>query len=130
MTMRSLVRLSDYCNRYYFFASKMQSHIRHSLFFELVLFLLLEKLKLDVSIIRRERCFLFTLFSHYLFEPSFSFLLANLDITKFPFLLAQAYIKTLSTITYPTQNQQYRCSSVVINLDLITGSPHIRLEYE
>ena len=44
---------------------------------------------------------------------------ANLELTKSPFLLVQVYYKALSMITCPIQNQQYRCSSVVINHDFI-----------
>ena len=74
------------------FAAKTQFYIRHSLLFELVLFLLLERLKHEVSIIG-ERCFYWL---NYVCEPSYNFrklqsccpcCLAKMEITKFSFLL-------------------------------------------
>ena len=73
------------------FATKAQFYIRHSLLFELVLFLLLERLKREVSIIG-ERCFYWL---NYVCEPSYNFrklqsyfpcCLAKMEITKFSFL--------------------------------------------
>ena len=49
-----------------------------------------------------------------MFPPMFA-RLANLELTKFPYLCVQVYFKALSMITCPIQNHQYRCSSVVIN---------------
>ena len=74
------------------FGSKTQFYIRHRLLFELVLFLLLERLKRKVSIIGK-RCFHWL---NYFCEPSYNFrklqsyfpcCLAKMEITKFSFLL-------------------------------------------